>query len=463
MTSLVPCLPLASTLRSSVTRRRFALWLVLWSGVAALRFADAQPLRVVDQATPTEVPAAASGGRSKDFSVTIRGATGDTSKFLTYGWLGFAGGTVHWQCNDAGRSAAIAATQTDAINSIQTGMARWSAACNVTFVFDGVTTTRTPSLEQPNASFDGFNVAGWRTLPGTQTGVTVVSASGPGPAGPFTLDEADIALNNAYDPVFAQTILHEVGHMIGIDHSDINNVVMSGPPTSVYGNQGVLQPDDINACISLYGPPVTTARTITGTVSNGASPLVAVTFCARPATGVTCTASSGTGAYSCTVPNGWSGLLHAPGPAGLRIKPQSFSNVTASLSGQNPVVQAIGACNLDVDNNGLIEPATDGVAILRRMLGSSSTGFSGLSGTCAANTTSVAVFNATAGNYNATGGPLTRPGTDGLVILRAVQGLTGTAVTNGLGLPSESGATNTTWATIRNNFLNTACGADFLP
>jgi hypothetical protein len=147
----------------------------------------------------------------------------------------------------------------------------------------------------------------------------------------------------------------------------------------------------------------------------------------------------------------------------LRIKPQSFTNVTTNLSGQNPVVQSIGACNLDVDNNGLIEPGTDGVAILRRMLGASSTGFSGLSGTCAANTTSATIFNATTSNYNATGGALTRPGTDGLVILRAMQGLTGTAVTNGLGLAAESGATNTTWAAIRNNFLNTTCGADFLP
>ena len=207
---------------------------------------------------------------------------------------------------------------------------------------------------------------------------------------------------------------------------------------------------------------VSPSVTISGTISNG-SPLANITFCARPSSGVTCTASSGAGAYSCTVPNGWTGLLHAPGPVGLRIKPQSFTNVTANLSGQNPVVQSIGACNLDVDNNGLIEPATDGVAILRRMLGTSSSGFGGLSGTCAVNTTSAAIFNATAGNYNATGGAATRPGTDGLVIMRAMQGLTGTAVTNGLGLSAESGATNTTWANIRSNFLNTTCGADFLP
>lgn len=214
--------------------------------------------------------------------------------------------------------------------------------------------------------------------------------------------------------------------------------------------------------ISNYRAAVASSATISGTISNG-SALSGVTFCARPAAGVTCTPSTSTGAYSCTVPNGWTGLLHAAAPAGLRIKPLSFVNVTANLSAQNPVVQSIGVCNLDVDNNGLIEPATDGVAILRRMLGVASSGFSGLSGACAGNTTAAAIFNATTSNYNATGGGATRPGTDGLVILRAMQGLTGTAVTSGLGLIAESGATNTTWATIRNNFLNTTCGADFQP
>ena len=250
--------------------------------------------------------------------------------------------------------------------------------------------------------------------------------------------------------------------MIGIDHSDFNNVVMSGPPTSLYGDTSVLQADDIDACVKLYGAPVATTRTIAGTISNG-SALSGVTFCARPAAGVTCNTSSNSGAYSCTVPNGWIGQLHAPAPPGLRIKAQSFTNVTANLTSQNPVVQSIGACNLDVDNNGLIEPATDGVAILRRMLGMTSGGFSGLAGTCAANTSATSIFNATTSNYNATGGTATLFGTDGLVIMRAMQGLTGTAVTDGLGLNAESGTTNTNWTNIRNNFLNTTCGANFLP
>jgi len=153
-------------------------------------------------------------------------------------------------------------------------------------------------------------------------------------------------------------------------------------------------------------------------------------------------------------------VLHTAAPAGLRIKPLSFTNVTANLSGQNPVVQVIGACNLDVDNNGLIEPATDGAAILRRMMGLNSTAFTGLAGTCAGNTTGTAIYNATNSNYNVTGGPNTLVRTDGMVILRAMQGLTGTNVTNNLGLGNESGATNTTWPLVQ-TWLSTTCGTSF--
>lgn len=205
------------------------------------------------------------------------------------------------------------------------------------------------------------------------------------------------------------------------------------------------------------------AVTITGFMKNGTTPLQLAAICARPATGLApCTISSdGSGAYSCPVPNGWTGVLHAPGPSGLRVKPQSFTNVTTDLSNQNPIIQSIGACNLDVDNNGLIEPATDGLAILRRMLGITSNGFSGLAGTCAANTTSAAIFGATTlTGYNVTGAPSMRAATDGAVILRAMRGLTGTAVTNSLGL-AASGATRTDWTTNLRNYINTTCGSDF--
>ena len=113
-----------------------------------------------------------------------------------------------------------------------------------------------------------------------------------------------------------------------------------------------------------------------------------------------------------------------------------------------------------MDNNGLIEAATDGAAIIRRMMGYSAAAFGGLAGTCAANTTSSAIFNATASDYNVTGGAATRVATDGLVIWRAMNGKTGTDVTNGLGLTNEPGATNTSWSAIQ-SWLNATCGSNF--
>ena len=380
--------------------------------------------------------------------------TADQQKYITYPTTGWTNGVVHWRYNDAGRIFSVASASA-MISIIQAEQAKWSAVCNVQFIYDG-TSTNLPSLVAPGGLFDGVNVIGWGVEPSPQTGETGIGWAVPEP-GPIV--EGDIELNNTFNPDVTKTVLHELGHMLGLQHSNVAGVVMSGPPQTPYVSLSTLQSDDIAGCQSFYGAPV--PRTITGTITNGASPLAGVTFCARPATGVTCTASGGAGAYSCTVPNGWSGLLHAPGPTGLRIKPQSFTNVTASLSGQNPVVQSIGTCNLDVDNNGLIEPATDGVAILRRMLGISSSGFSGLSGSCAGNTTPAAIFGATTlAGYNVTGAASVRATTDGTVVLRAMRGLTGTAVTNSLGL-AASGATRTDWTTNLRNYINTTCGSDF--
>ena len=449
------------------TMTKLAAWLAYFALLSCASIVGAKPISADSDYQPDgSVASLAPDGTWRVFRQFDTPQT-DRQKYVLFDdpsvLAGWTNGVVRWKYNDAGRNASLsgAGTAAAAIATIQAAQAKWSAACNVQFIYEGTTT----SVPTPTnmAARDGVSAIGWTLLSGNTTGIAGVGYAGA--ALPLPIVEGDIVFNNnsSFNYDLDVTALHETGHLLGLDHSDVSNVVMSGPPLTSYVSLSTLQPDDIAGCVRLYGAPVVTTRSISGTVINGASPLANVTFCAQPATGVICTASSGVGAYSCTVPNGWSGLLHAPGPVGLRIKPQSFSNVTANLSGQNPVVQAIGACNLDVDNNGLIEPATDGVAILRRMLGANSAGFSGLSGTCAANTTSAAIFNATTSNYNATGGSVTRPGTDGLVILRAMQGLTGTAVTNGLGLAFESGATNTTWSTIRTNFLNSTCGANFLP
>ena len=69
---------------------------------------------------------------------------------------------------------------------------------------------------------------------------------------------------------FYDTALHEIGHAIGIDHSNVTGVVMSGTPNSPYHDQpgrDVLKPDDIAAAQALWGvTPSGPSRTLTGTV-----------------------------------------------------------------------------------------------------------------------------------------------------------------------------------------------------
>jgi Matrixin len=203
-----------------------------------------------------------------DFKIIVRSDAPDAQKYLTYGWNGWNGRTVHWRYNDANRPATIVATASAAVIRVQSAMAKWSAVCNVQFVYDG-TTTNAASLA--TGTRDGVNVIAWVALPGNTTGITYAGASGF--AGQtFTLDEADMTLNYQYNPLLDSTLLHEVGHMLGIKHSNQENAVMSGPNTApdvstAYTALTALQADDIAGCTSLYGASTIAPTTPVATAS----------------------------------------------------------------------------------------------------------------------------------------------------------------------------------------------------
>lgn len=395
---------------------------------------------------------AAATSRPNDFFVTRRLSKGTYRKFLTFGDLGWTGGLVQWRYDDANRPAGLAADANVAIAKIQTAMNKWSAVCNVRFSYLG-TSSLGPSLAPPTLNLDSANVIGWRAMGfGGITGVTGLGSSSSN-GGPFRIVEGDIAINYQFNPNVDVTLLHEIGHMIGLRHSNVEGTVMSGPnvlplPSTTYTSLNTLQPDDIAGCISMY------PWTINGVV--GASPsgfVSGVLFHARPASSVTCDPSNSAGEYSCTVPNGWAGVLHSPSVSGQRIPAQTFTSVTSNTTRDVSALAGIPSCNLDVDDNGLIEPEFDGVAIQRRLAGLNVGGFSGLSGAFAGNTTAASVYAATNSNYNVTqigGGP--RLLSDGLIIQRAMKKLTGTAVT--------TGATAIPWLTLQ-SWLNTNCGSTF--
>lgn len=121
----------------------------------------------------------------------------------------------------------------------------------------------------------------------------------------------------------------------------------------------------------------------------------------------------------------------------------------------------VSGCTLDLDDNGTIDALTDGLMLMRVMFGLTGTSVTnGAIGTNAQRTTwdqIQPIINLPALDID--GNLATDALTDGLILLRAMFGLTGTSVTNGA---IGSGATRATWALIR-TYVNSNCGANFSP
>ena len=161
-----------------------------------------------------------------------------------------SGGTMRWYYNDANRPSSIG--KSSAIARIQSAMAQWSAVCRISFAYQGETTT---GFSLPSSTFDGVNVVGWdaTTLSAPTTGITSVAWNGSN-----TFIDAEIRFNAAYSATvsaFDATAVHEVGHALGLDHSDVSGQVMSGPPLTSYNGRSALSADDIAGCVRLYGAP----------------------------------------------------------------------------------------------------------------------------------------------------------------------------------------------------------------
>ena len=133
----------------------------------------------------------------------------------------------------------------------------WESVCGVDFV--EVSDGRNVDIRvgwASNAHSDGaggtlaFYQFSW--LPATATTLW----------GAIALDHADsgVSLSDMYD-----TLLHEVGHALGLDHSNVRNVVMSGglgsepdgltPYWAGVPGRDPLQPDDIADAVALWGAP----------------------------------------------------------------------------------------------------------------------------------------------------------------------------------------------------------------
>ena len=150
-------------------------------------------------------------------------------------------------------------------------------------------------------------------------------------------------------------------------------------------------------------------------------------------------------------------LSSSVGDATLTAR-QTSAGFVLSPGFWHSVIGVTQGCVIDIDGNQSISATTDGLMLLRAMLG--------LTGTVV--TTGATVNGAPRASWeqiapyvhlaalNLDGSGNVNAATDGVLLLRAMFGLTGTAVTDGI-------ATNgRTWTDIR-TYLNTQCGGNFLP
>ena len=137
---------------------------------------------------------------------------------------------------------------------VRQAMDAWEAVCGVRFV---------EAAETPEVNVRiGFQWQIDSDGPGGTLGVTWTQYF------PGVIDEQTVVFdpNEAWDnELFYDTALHELGHVLGIDHSNVEEVVMSGTSggTAYHDQPGrdQLQPDDIAGAVAIWGPAAGTPPT----------------------------------------------------------------------------------------------------------------------------------------------------------------------------------------------------------
>lgn len=199
--------------------------------------------------------------------------------------------------------------------------------------------------------------------------------------------------------------------------------------------------------------------TVTGTI-NGTAPLrTGVTFCAGA--GVSCNPSDAAGNFSCSVPYGYSGRIYPRQAGTIYSPPMTFASLTANASAPAVSARSPATCVLDADNNGSVDSFTDGVLALRWMLGMTGPpATTGAIGPLAQRTLAADIAaHLNAQKLDVDGDSSVDIATDGVLLLRALLGLGGSAVIANAVSPC---ATRTNWTDIRAH-LATGCALTIAP
>lgn len=188
------------------------------------------------------------------------GNSRETTQYIATG-ENWPAGNVYWYYNPINQPLNLKTSEVMA--SIQVAMSRWAQMCNLSFTYLG---TSTANRNFEGGTVDRINVIGWASFPidmRGSSGVTYWNFS----RSTLAMLDADVVLNTreSWTPRDVEAVMtHEVGHMIGIEHSNTTASIMSAAPYNTYEYQRTLRGDDVAACTKLYGasPLALTNRTL---------------------------------------------------------------------------------------------------------------------------------------------------------------------------------------------------------
>ena len=203
--------------------------------------------------------------------------------------------------------------------------------------------------------------------------------------------------------------------------------------------------------------------TVAGGVIRGYASTAGVGSICSPTAGVTCSAIYESGAnWQCVGPAGMSGDVYFVPQPGVNFynypgSPVHFSNVTGIVNSTAYVYlrTQVSACKLDVDGDGAVLTLTDGMLILRRMLGLQGASLvANATHACVPKTAAQIAADLQLSGYDVDGDGQVNAETDGLLFLRFLLGFRGDSLANNA---TSVNATRRTGVEIL-SFFNGSCG-----
>lgn len=190
------------------------------------------------------------GHAASDGDYSFNAVDGHAARYALMGNLGnarWADNIVPWYYNPSGAPL----SESDALGAIQAAAATWAAAGEVTFQYMGTTD------QALSGASDDKLVIGWVDGPtftsqyGDYSGFASIWWSA------TTIIDGEMILNaggdGMDDPNLLQGLItHEIGHLLGIDHSDVQESVMFANPYNSAEFMRTLRTDDLAALALLY-------------------------------------------------------------------------------------------------------------------------------------------------------------------------------------------------------------------